>query len=678
MSKILWKSLLFSPATLGALLLSVSSGVAAPSPTAEVTQATSNRIAVPSASLQILAANTVKPDEATPSATEAKAVAISANEAQQAKASGGLPAPVALTTPIQAAVSNQQLVVDHPTVLAAQPDDTTTPTASPSESGVLDQVVRYGKEGTGHKDDGIGQVTSVSQLRDVQPTDWAFQALQSLVERYGVIAGYPDGTYRGNRAMTRYEFAAGLNAALNRVNELIAAGTADLVRKEDLATLQRLQEEFATELAALRGRVDVLEARTAQLEANQFSTTTKLVGEAIFAVTNDFGKYQDNPVFQDRVRLDLQTSFTGKDTLHTRLATGNSTPLNYQGAVGTSEGLQSFNLEPDANHSNRVFIDWLSYFFPIGPVQGYVAAAGGIHSDYVNTVNPYFESFDGGTGALSVFADESPIYRIGGGAGASLSLPFGTLFGKGSILGASSITVGYLADSANNPTRNNGLFNGDYAALGQLNFNLGDRLSVAGTYVHSYNRPGTGLFNLGAPGTAGSVNVGGANPGTTAGVVGTNFANDPSILLGAGNNVPLSTNSYGAEVAFRVSNNISISGFAATSYVRLLGRGDANVWTYGAGVAFPDFGRKGNLLGFFAGEEPTLRGVSSGVRAAAIAAGGSGRFSRDEAYHFEGFYKYQLSDNISITPGVIWLTAPGQNINNNNAIIGTLRTTFVF
>lgn len=47
------------------------------------------------------------------------------------------------------------------------------------------------------------QFTSVSQLSDVQPTDWAFQALQSLIERYGVIAGYPDGTYRGNRAITR-------------------------------------------------------------------------------------------------------------------------------------------------------------------------------------------------------------------------------------------------------------------------------------------------------------------------------------------------------------------------------------------------------------------------------------------------------------------------------------------
>ncbi|WP_273247326.1 iron uptake porin, partial [Limnospira indica] len=137
--------------------------------------------------------------------------------------------------------------------------------------------------------DSMEQVTSVSQLSDVQPTDWAFQALQSLVERYGCIAGYPDGTFRGNRAMTRFEFAAGLNACLERVNELIAASVANLVTREDLAVLQRLQEEFAAELATLRGRVYALEARTAELEANQFSTTTKLRGEVVFWPGDSFG-----------------------------------------------------------------------------------------------------------------------------------------------------------------------------------------------------------------------------------------------------------------------------------------------------------------------------------------------------------------------------------------------------
>lgn len=167
------------------------------------------------------------------------------------------------------------------------------------------------------------QVTSVSQLSDVQPTDWAFQALQSLVERYGCIAGYPDGTYKGNRALTRYEFAAGVNACLERINELIGASTADLVTREDLAKLQRLMEEFAAELATIRGRVTVLEARAAELEANQFSTTTKLVGEGIFWISDTFGdraQYtiaggpnvddSEDPTqafFGYRVRLDFET-----------------------------------------------------------------------------------------------------------------------------------------------------------------------------------------------------------------------------------------------------------------------------------------------------------------------------------------------------------------------------------
>jgi hypothetical protein len=181
----------------------------------------------------------------------------------------------------------------------------------------------------------LDQVTSVSQLSDVKPTDWAFQALQSLVERYGCIVGYPDRTYRGNRALTRYEFAAGLNACMDRVNELIAAATSELAKKEDLATLQKLQEEFAAELDTLRGRVDSLEGKVATLEKQQFSTTTKLKGEAIFSLAGAYGGAPTgrdaNWAFNDRIRLNLNTSFTGKDLLITGLQAYNfgsfTTPL---------------------------------------------------------------------------------------------------------------------------------------------------------------------------------------------------------------------------------------------------------------------------------------------------------------------------------------------------------------
>jgi hypothetical protein len=118
----------------------------------------------------------------------------------------------------------------------------------------MEQMLQYGENVGSTR---VGQVTS-----DVKPTDWAFQALQSLVERYGCIVGYPDRTYRGNRALTRYEFAAGLNSCMDRVNELIAASTNDLAKKEDLEALRKLQQEFAGELAELRGKVDSLEARS--------------------------------------------------------------------------------------------------------------------------------------------------------------------------------------------------------------------------------------------------------------------------------------------------------------------------------------------------------------------------------------------------------------------------------
>jgi hypothetical protein len=64
-------------------------------------------------------------------------------------------------------------------------------------------------------DRSLNQLTNVSQLRDVSPGDWAYQALQTLVERYGCIVGYPNQTFGGQQALSRYEFAAGLNACLN-------------------------------------------------------------------------------------------------------------------------------------------------------------------------------------------------------------------------------------------------------------------------------------------------------------------------------------------------------------------------------------------------------------------------------------------------------------------------------
>jgi hypothetical protein len=167
----------------------------------------------------------------------------------------------------------------------------------------------------------MNQVTNVSELTDVQPTDWAFQALQSLVERYGVIVGYPDRTFRGDRVMTRYEFAAALNAFLERSNQLIAQGGISQFEPEDLATLQQLQTAYTSALRNLRDRLDELETRSAVLETNQVSTTTKLQGQTIVAFTNGSNT---NTTVVSRTRLNFLTSFQGRDLLFTQLEAGNA------------------------------------------------------------------------------------------------------------------------------------------------------------------------------------------------------------------------------------------------------------------------------------------------------------------------------------------------------------------
>jgi len=171
------------------------------------------------------------------------------------------------------------------------------------------------------------QVTSVSQLSDVQPSDWAYQALSNLVERYGCVAGYPNGTYGGGKAMTRYEAAALLNACLDRVTEVTDE-------------LSRLTKEFQEELAVIRGRVDKLEAQVGTLEAQQFSTTTKLRGETKWVLgglsyggdrKGDYDALREAVSFNYDVKLNLDTSFTGKDLLRTQLRAGNFDDSGFSG-----------------------------------------------------------------------------------------------------------------------------------------------------------------------------------------------------------------------------------------------------------------------------------------------------------------------------------------------------------
>ena len=200
------------------------------------------------------------------------------------------------------------------------------------------------------------QVTSVTQFSDVYPTDWAYQALAGLVETYGCVAGYPNGTFRGNRAMTRYEAAALLNACLDRVTEVTDE-------------LRRLMAEFETELAILKGRVDGLEVKVGELEATQFSTTTKLKGKATFVIGALDSKAASDKATDDALTfsydhiLGLKTSFTGEDLLFARLRSSNMKNSDGDTVNAFAGGVRKLSMA--GGTGDLVKIDRLYYKFPI-------------------------------------------------------------------------------------------------------------------------------------------------------------------------------------------------------------------------------------------------------------------------------------------------------------------------
>lgn len=489
-----------------------------------------------------------------------------------------------------------------------------------SDNELIEQLQEYSQE-----EDSLEQVTNVNQLRDVSPTDWAFEALRNLVERYGCIVGYPSQVYLGNQSLSRYEFAAGLNACLTQMERLIAASEA--VLREDLETLQRLIQEFEAELAALGARVDNLEGRVAFLEDHQFSTTTKLQGEVIFGLAQEFNRGNE-VVFQDRVRLSFVSSFTGKDALYVRLDAGNAAFFD-----NLDQGAFTYSFD----NENTVEIGWLAYYFPIGEnIQVYLPAAFPLWVDFVPSISPYLEGFTGGTASLSSFGESSPIYKIGLAAGGGIGFNF-------DFVDTITISAGYFGGNSFDPSEGNGLFNGEYSALAQIAWFPNDKLQLAFTYVRGYFvAQDNVIFDLG---------------------VGTENARSP--FEGA-----ITTNSFGIQGAYQISSAIAVNAFGMFTDANQTDTDDnADIWSYGVGIAFPDLGKEGNLGGIIIGAEPYVGGCS----------GSSCEVKSDDvALHVEGFYKYQLNENISITPGIIWINAPFGDSDREAGIIGSIRTTFTF
>ena len=477
------------------------------------------------------------------------------------------------------------------------------------------------------------QVTSITQFSDVYPTDWAYQALSNLIERYGCVAGYPNGTYRGNRAMTRFEAAALLNACLDRVTEVTDE-------------LKRLMKEFEKELAIVKGRVDGLEARVGELEATQFSTTTKLKGKVDMvlggisyggddgkAVNHGLGegdKYvgQDAVTFNYTAQFDLNTSFTGKDLLYTRIKTGNFSK-NFYGGDGNGQS-DLADLAVGNSNGGTLKVDKIWYQFPIG-------------SSFTAYVGPRIESYYMLGSTPSVYRQILKQFKLGGYYGA---------YGASTSAGA-GLAWRQQKDNFSDPR---------FTVSTSYNASEGDHSCVRGSScggIGTNESSARWLTQIayGSPQWNISAAYQYAQEGGFKGY-GTPSGEKNAYWTGTG----YSTTSYDSvnSVALRawwqptesgwmpsISAGWGLSSFSSNDDLTgAAGDASSTSQSWFVGLNWKDAFMKGNLLGAAIAQSHFTTQIEGS------------EYPDDGNYSMELYYQFQVTDNISVTPTIFYLSRP--------------------
>ncbi len=463
------------------------------------------------------------------------------------------------------------------------------------------------------------QATSITQFTDVKPTDWAYQALGNLIEKYGCIAGMTDSKFAGGQTLTRFEAAALLNACLERVTE---------VTDEQ----NRLANDFAKELTLIRGQVAKLDKKIGSVEAQQFSTTTKLKGEATFVLGSVDGARTStsanigNTAFNYDLRLSFDTSFTGKDLLKTRLRSGNFSSQPF----GSSSSL--FKLDKAETYANTMTLDRLYYRFP-GLAKGvYLTAGAQVRNTEMAWVPTAYRS-----DILDFFsvAGAPGVYNKATGSGFGVEWSQKVKKGKGGFVA----NLNYVAQNGNDSAKGQFDEDGSLNTLTQVGYRapqygvaFGYRYGTEGTRVRNFNALGGGSGALAANQTSNSYAFNAYWQPKKSGII-------PSV-----------SGAYGW-------NTVSLADKKQTP------RGATDSQTWMAGLQWSDVFGKGNAAGV------------------AIGAPGNAASLADDKKAMMGelFYRYKVSDNVSITPAVFYVSN-NQGLKNNVSDYygGVIQTTFRF
>ncbi|WP_216904923.1 iron uptake porin, partial [Synechococcus sp. CCY 9618] len=479
--------------------------------------------------------------------------------------------------------------------------------------------------------------------------------------------------YKGGQAMTRYEAAALLNACLDRITEVTDE-------------LKRLMAEFEKELAVLRGRVDGLEAKVGELEATQFSTTTKLQGQATFvlgavngsgnststafgtargtkAATN-YNAQNGATTFSYDLRLNFLTSFTGKDLLYTRLRSGNfNNAFNGTGVNLTALDVASNGFGDPS--SNVVGIDRLYYKFPVGKSFTVFVGPKARNTEMLAVTPSVYGKGDKILDVFQLFGAPG-VYNKATGAAAAInwkqSVP------KGS--GAFSAGVSYVAQQGDSGTA----FAGNPFSCSSSEGGIGTDCARGNiTAQLNYTTP---QWNISAAYRYGQQ--------ATSFRRGTNFAASNSWFLANGDSNNVAVNAYWQPKKGGIIPSISLgwglnslSGNEtrsngvdfATPYVS-----ESQSWF--VGLQWMDLFAKGNAAGMAVGQPVFATQLKSGTTK------GLNTTPDDGNYVWEWWYKFQVSDNISITPAIFYLSRPlGQltgGDSNFSVFGGLVQTTFKF
>ena len=455
------------------------------------------------------------------------------------------------------------------------------------------------------------EVKSISQFSDVYPTDWAYQALTNLAERHGCVAN-PDGS------MTRYEAAALLNNCLGNVAQ---------VNEEE----RRLINEFGPELAAIKGRVDGLEARIGEFEAGQFSTTTKMNGKVVFnvgAVDRDEAE-DDATVFNYVAQWNLNTSFSGRDLLYTRIKTGNGS-----GPFAT----KTYGTYLAANNSNgdAVKVDKLWYQFPIG-------------DNATGWIGPKIENYYMLASAPAVYQPVLKQFALGGNGatyGASTSPGFGLAWTQPTDDPSDArfaISTNYAAKNGASSADERGLFNDQSKSNWLTKVEYGSpRWQVsAAVALKQCDDDGGNCFD------------GGSYYSTAAGQNRT------------GDSTNIGLRAYWKPETVGVIPTVSV-GYDIASIDDPADGGTEETAQWMIGLGWKDAFVDGNKAG-----------LAFGQRQYATEIQGGGDDPADDNFMWEAYYSFKVSDNVSITPALFG----GTDVNNgtdDDLFGGVVQTTFRF